>query len=160
MTVSYAEADKVAKAAADAKKVVLIYSVGIKHKVMAAFRELGDKLYALALSPGRNAKGAGNLGLKPMEPDGAETQFLLLGEQSEDPALLEKLNGAWTVVQASYYSALVEKADVVLPAPLWYEHTGHVTDLEGTVKPVNEVLAMPETVREDAEVLSVLADML
>jgi formate dehydrogenase major subunit len=160
MTVSYAEVDKVARAAAGAKKVVLIYSVGLKNKVMATFRELGDKLHTLALSPGRNANGAKTAGLKPLEPNGARTQFFLLGEQSEDQALLGKLNGAFTVVQASYQSPLVEQADVVLPAPVWYERTGHVTDLEGVVKPVAQVLAMPETVRDDAEVLSALADLL
>ena len=77
-----------------------------------------------------------------------------MGEQAEDPTLLGKLNGAFTVVQASYRSPLVEQADVVLPAPLWYERTGHVTDLEGAVKPLNEVLAQcPRAVRDDADVL-------
>jgi formate dehydrogenase major subunit len=160
MTVSYADADKVAKAAADAKKVVLIYSVGIKGKVLATFRQLGDKLFALPLSPGRNEKAAQALGLKPIEPNGAATQYFLLGEQSEDPALLKKLNGAFTVVQASYVSALVEQADVVLPAPLWYERTGHFTDLEGAVKTITEVLPKPATVRDDADVLAALADLL
>ncbi len=160
MTVSYAEADQVARAAADAKKIVLIYSVGVKSKVTAAFRQLGDKLYTMALSPGRNAQGAADLGLRPAEPNGANAQFFLLGEQSEDPALLGKLNGAWKVVQAGYRSPLVEQADVVLPTPLWYEATGHVTNLEGAVKPLVEVLAKPETVRDDADVLTTLADML
>ncbi len=160
MTVSYADADKVAQAAAAAKKIVLVYSVGIKGKVIAAFRQLGDRLFALALSPGRNEKGATALGLKPIEPNGAKTQLFLMGEQSEDQGLLAKLNGAYTVVQASYVSALVEKADVVLPAPVWYERTGHVTDYSGTVKPVAEVLPKPATVRDDAEVLAALAAML
>ncbi|MGC9521367.1 MAG: molybdopterin-dependent oxidoreductase [Anaerolineae bacterium] len=160
ITVSYADADKVAKAAADAEKIVLIYSVGIKGKVIAAFRELGDKLFYLALSPGRNERGARALGLQPAEPNGAKTHFFLMGEQAEDPALLEELNGAFTVVQASNYSPLVEQADVVLPAPVWHERSGHVTNLEGTVKPVNQVLPMPENVRDDADVLTNLADLL
>lgn len=112
------------------------------------------------MSPGRNEKGAASLGLKPAEPNGAKALFFLMGEQSEDPALLTMLNDAFTVVQASYQSPLVEKADVVLPTPLWYERTGHMTDCEGTVKPVAEVLAKPATVRDDAEVLSALADLL
>lgn len=160
MTVSYAEADKVAKAAADAEKIVLVYSVGIKGKATTAFRELGDKLYVLALSPGRNEKGAAAVGLKPAAPNGATTQFFLMGEQAEDPALMAKLNGAFTVVQASYLSPLAEQADVVLPAPVWHERTGHVTNVEGTVKPVVEVLPMPEGVRDDADVLTSLADLL
>lgn len=160
MTVSYAEAEKVAKAAAEAQKIVLVYSVGMKSKVRTAFRELGDKLYALALSPGRNEKGAAAAGLKPAELNGATTQFLLLGEQAEDPSLVDKLNGAFTIVQASYMSPLAEQADVVLPAPVWHEQTGHFTNVEGTVKPVVEVLPMPEGVRNDADVLTTLAGLL
>ncbi|MBN1250388.1 MAG: molybdopterin-dependent oxidoreductase [Anaerolineae bacterium] len=160
MTVSSAEAEKVAKAAAGAQKIVMVYSVGIKGKVLAGFRGLGDKLYALALSPGRNEKGAEAAGLKPVAPNGAATQFFLMGEQAEDPSLVEKLNGAFTIVQASYVSPLTEKADVLLPAPVWYERTGHVTNVEGNVKPVAEVLPMPEGVRDDADVLTALADLL
>ena len=160
MTVSFADSDKVVKAAADAAKVVLVYSVGIKGKVQAAFRELGDKLSYLALSPGRNQKGATADGLKPAEPNGAVTQYFLMGEQTEDPALLEKLNGAFTIVQASYVSPLVERADVVLPAPVWYERAGHVTNIEGNIRAVNQVLPMPEGVRDDAVVLAALIDLL
>ncbi|MCU0519208.1 MAG: 2Fe-2S iron-sulfur cluster-binding protein [Anaerolineae bacterium] len=160
MTVSYADADQVAKAAADAKKIVLVYSVGIKSRVIAAFRHLGDRLYTLALSPGRNERGATAAGLKHAEPNGAQTRFFLLGEQSEDQALTTKVDGAFTVVQASYLSPLVEGADVVLPTPVWYERTGHTTDYAGVVKPVAEVLPKPAAVRDDAEVLSALAAML
>ncbi|TFG73256.1 MAG: 2Fe-2S iron-sulfur cluster binding domain-containing protein [Anaerolineales bacterium] len=160
MTVSYADADKVAKAAADAEKIVLVYSVAIKGKVMAAFRPLADKLSYIALSPARNSQGAENVGLTQMKPNGATTQLFLMGEQAEDAGLLDKLNGAFTVVQASYMSPLAEKADVVLPAPLWYERTGHITNLEGKVLPLVAVLPMPEGVRDDAEVLEKLAEIL
>jgi len=160
MTVSYADADKVVSAAADAEKVVLVYSVGIKGKVQAAFRELGDKLSYLALSPGRNQGGAATAGLKTTEPKSAATQYFLMGEQAADAALQEQLNGAFKVVQASYASSLTEAADVVLPAPVWYERTGHMTNVEGEVKALNQVLPMPEGVRDDADVLAALADLL
>jgi NADH dehydrogenase/NADH:ubiquinone oxidoreductase subunit G len=160
MTVSYAEADKVARAAADAKKIVLVYSLGIKGKVIAAFRQFGDRLFALALSPGRNEQGAAAVGLTHAVPNSAKTQLFLLGEQSEAQTLMAQLNGAFTVVQASYQSPLVEKADVVLPTPVWYERTGHVTDYSGAVRPVAEVLPKPAAVRDDAEVLAALAAML
>jgi formate dehydrogenase major subunit len=97
--------------------------------------------------------------VKPAEVNGATTQLFLMGEQSEDAALMDKLGDGFTVVMASYRSPLVEQADVVLPTPLWYERTGSVTNLEGQVKPLNEVLEKPETVRDDAEVLTMLAGM-
>jgi len=160
MMVPYAEADKIAKAAAEANKLVLVYSVGIKPEAIEAFKSLGDKVHFLALDPARNAKGAEAAGLAPMELEKADTLFFLLGEQSEDDALLSKVNGAFTVVQASYYSPLVECADVVLPGPIWAERTGHVTNLEGKVFVVNPVLPMPEGIRDDAEVLASLAEKL
>jgi formate dehydrogenase major subunit len=158
MTVSYAEADKVAEAAADAEKIVLVYSLGIKGKVMAAFRPLAGKLSYLALSPARTMGGA-SAGLKPAEFNGAATRFLLVSEQAEDPAWVDALGEGFTVVQASYHSPLVERADVVLPTPLWYERTGTVTNIDGDTKPLAEVLPMPEGLRDDAEVLKTLADL-
>jgi len=70
------------------------------------------------------------------------------------------LKAGFTVVQASYQSQLVEQADVVLPSPIWSEQTGHVTNLEGKVFPLNPSLAKPETVKDEAEVLVKLAEML
>jgi NADH-quinone oxidoreductase subunit G len=160
VTVGYEEAAKVAEAAAKAKKVVLIYSVAINSDVIAAFRPIAEKLKTIALSPARNGKGAEYIGLEPMKPNGAAAQYFLLGEQAEDADLLDKLNGAFTVVQASYISPLAEKADVVLPAPLWYERTGHITNLEGKILPLQAVLPMEDGVRDEAVVLSQLAEML
>jgi hypothetical protein len=87
MTVSYADAAQVAEAAAGANKIVLIYSVGIKPKAIMALKPAGDKLHYLALSPARNLGGAKAAGLAPVSPNGAATQFVLLGEQSEAEGL-------------------------------------------------------------------------
>jgi formate dehydrogenase major subunit len=160
MTVTSADAAKVVEAAAGANKVVLVYSVGIKSAAIAALKPLADKLVVLVLNPARNGKGAEAAGLAPISPDGAATQFVLLGEQSEDPVLAAKLSGAFTIVQASYQSPLVDSADVVLPSPIWVEQTGHVTNLEGKVLPLNAALAMPGMVKDEAEVLGKLAEML
>ena len=92
---------------------------------------------ALKLNPARNGKGAEAAGLAPISPNGAATQFILLGEQSEDEGLAEKLKAAFKVVQASYSLRVGGQADVVLPAPIWAEQTGHVTNLEGKVFPLN-----------------------
>jgi formate dehydrogenase major subunit len=160
MTVNYADVHKVVEAAAEAEKMVLVYSLAIKRKVMAAFHQLADKLSYIALSPARNGKGAENVGIKPIKPNGAETQYFLMGEQAEDAALLDKIKGTFTVVQASYMSPLADKADVVLPSPLWYEREGHITNLEGKVLPMKAVLSMSEEVRDEAAVLDLLAEML
>ena len=160
MTVSNAEMAKVVEVAAKAKKAVLVYSIGIQPEAIEALKVLGDEVFVLPLSPARNGKGAEAAGLATVSPNGAATQFVLLGEQDVDAGLVKKLNSAFTIVQASYQSALVEKADVVLPTPLWYERSGHITNLEGEVLPLSPVLTMPATVKEETEVLAKVAEML
>jgi NADH dehydrogenase/NADH:ubiquinone oxidoreductase subunit G len=160
MTVSYADAEKVAKAASNAESIVLIYSLAVSDTVKAAFRPLADKLSYIGLSPARNGKGAENAGLKQLKPNGAGAYYFLMGEQAEDSAWSSNLNGTFTIVQASYMSPLVDKADVVLPSPLWYERTGHITNLEGNVLSLAAALPMPDGVLDDVEVLKKLTDML
>lgn len=160
MTVSSREAAKVVEAAGEAKKIVLVYSVGLSPQVIEALKPLADKLRFLALDPARNGKGAEAAGLLPMAPAGAEVLYFLLGEQSEDEALHGQLHGAFKIVQASYYSPLVEAADVVLPTPIWAERTGHFTNLEGCVKLLNAASAAPAGVRDEVAVLARLAELL
>jgi len=158
MTVASAQASIVAKAAADAEKVVLVYSVGIKPDVIAALKPLGDKVHCLALDPARNGKGAEAVGLKPQSPAKVDVAYFLLGEQALAEPLQTK--AGFKVVQAAYHSALTEQADVVLPTPLWYERTGHVTTLDGVVKPLQAVLPAPADVRDESVVLAQLTALL
>ncbi|MBN1875068.1 MAG: molybdopterin-dependent oxidoreductase [Anaerolineae bacterium] len=160
VVVNYAEAATVVEAAAKAEKPILIYSVGLKPEAIAGLTALGDRVKTLALDPARNSQGATAAGLRPMEIEAAGVHYFLLGEQAEAEGLATKLNSSFKIVQASYRSPLVEQADVVLPTPLWYERTGHITNVEGQTLPLNVVLTMPDGVRDDAEVLSVLAEML
>lgn len=160
MSVSYADAAKAVEAVGDASKIAFVYSVGAKLDALEVFKPLAAKIKTIALSPARNGKGAAAAGLLPAEVNGAATKFFLLGEQSEKEDLAAKVNGSFTIVQASYYSPLVEKADVVLPAPIWAERNGHVTNLEGQVLPLKSSLPLPEGVRDDAEVLAKLANIL
>lgn len=158
LTVASAQAGVVAKAAAEAKKIVLVYSVGIKPEVIAALKPLGDQVRFLALDPARNGKGAEAVGLKPQVPVKSDVAYFLLGEQPVDDAL--KSSAGFKVVQAAYHSALTEQADVVLPTPLWYERTGHVTTLDGVIKPLQAALPAPADVRDESVVLAQLAALL
>ncbi len=70
-----------------------------------------------------------------------------------------QLDGEFTIVQASYRSPLVDRADVVLPSPIWAERTGSFTNLEGKVLPLNAAVPMPDQVRDESEVLAALSQM-
>lgn len=158
MTVAAAQAGLVAKAAAEAQKVVLVYSVGLKPEVIAALKPLGDKVHFLALDPARNGKGAEAAGLKPVAPAKSDVAYVLLGEQAPEESFQPK--ASFKIVQAAYVSPLTEQADVVLPTPLWFERSGHITNLDGTVKPLNVVLPAPSSVREETVVFEQLLTLL
>lgn len=152
--------ESVVLAARTAQKIALVYSVGATAETLAAFQPLAERLYALALSPGRNAAGAAAAELQPRTPNGAATRFFLLGEQAEPADLPVAASGAFTIVQASYYSPLVEQAQVVLPAPIWVERGGTVTDVTGAQHALRPALPLPAKVRDEADVLAQLAELL
>ncbi len=156
--VGYEAVDEVIAAAQEAEQPVVVYSVGLPDETIAALEPLAEKARFLGLEPASNGEGALAAGLEPLELGAADVVYLMLGEQAEDEALLGQLNGAFTIVQASYQSPLLERADVVLPAPLWYERTGHVTNLEGKVMGLRPALEMPEGVRDEVVVLEALAE--
>jgi predicted molibdopterin-dependent oxidoreductase YjgC len=57
------------------------------------------------------------------------------------------------VVQAAYASALTAAATVVLPATIWAEKTGTVTNFEGNALPVRPVVPAPGQARDDKAIL-------
>ncbi len=157
MAVDYADASRVVALAASAGKTVVVYSVALTSEVKAAFKPIAEKALFIGLDPSHNGRGAELAGLLPIETGKADLLYLLLGEEPEQDGLAAKLDGAFTVAHASYFSDLVDRADVVLPAPIWAERSGHVTNLEWRVLPLNPAVRMPGGVRDEAEVLQSLA---
>lgn len=160
LSVSDAEVDQVVRVAHQAQKPVLVYGLGLTPALIEGLKPLADKILRLGLEPAPNGRGASAAGLWPVTSMRAEVLYLLLGEANGAETTLSIPRGAFVVVQASYYSPFVEKADVVLPAPIWAERTGHTTNLEGRVFPLTPAVQMPAGVRDDAEVLETLASML
>jgi len=159
---STAQAGEAIALAKNAEKPVVIYGPELNDALKKALLTLRDSAVFLGLEPGPNARGAAAAGLAPAAPMPADVLFLLAGEASDDTAaeLSAFVDGGFTVVQASRQSPLLDKADVVLPAPIWAEQSGHVTSLEGITAAVEPAVAMPAGVRSEAEVLKTLAGML
>jgi formate dehydrogenase major subunit len=80
-------------------------------------------------------------------PDGG-AQIL---DEKYVPELLEQI--PCVVVQASYRSALTEKAAVVLPSTIWSEKSGTITNLEGRRLSLRPLLPVSGEAREDAAIL-------
>jgi len=67
------------------------------------------------------------------------------------PEILQRID--CVVVQASYASPLLDVAQVVLPAAIWAEKSGTVTNFEGRVSALRPVLPPAGDAREDAAIL-------
>jgi NADH dehydrogenase/NADH:ubiquinone oxidoreductase subunit G len=92
-----------------------------------------------------------NLGDDPSDaPDGG-AQLL---DEKHVPALLTQIE--CVVVQASYRSALTDAAHVVLPATIWCEKSGTITNLEGRQLSVWPVLPAAGEARDDQKILETL----
>jgi predicted molibdopterin-dependent oxidoreductase YjgC len=59
----------------------------------------------------------------------------------------------FVVVQAAYQSHLTDLAKVVLPAAIWCEKSGTITNFEGRKLKLTPVLPLHGEAREDAAIL-------
>ena len=89
-----------------------------------------------------------------------ETALIALGDETPNDVLVERCKGIPSlVVYASYPSALTERADVILPATMWAEESGHYLSTDGRLQESKPALIAPEGVRSSLEVISTLADL-
>jgi formate dehydrogenase major subunit len=159
LTLADTNAGPAVQLASQAEKPVVIYGVGVSPAAIAGLKPLADKALFIGLEPANNGQGALAAGLQPIGPQKADLLYLLAGEAPAD-GMAGYLNGAFTVVQASYASPLTEKADVVLPAPTWAERAGHITNLSGGTLEVKPAVQMAAGVRDETDVLQALAKLL
>ena len=90
--------------------------------------------------------------------NGQDAIYVVLGDDFASKRLVQKLEKVpYLVVQASYHSALTEKAQVVLPVALWSEQAGHYISLDGRVQKARQAVNAPEGVRANSAVLAEIA---
>jgi formate dehydrogenase major subunit len=106
-----------------------------------------------------NSVAAAQLGLDgEFKPDGAKAAYVALGDDHPSKRLIESLaKTPALVVQAAYESALTEQAEVVLPAALWSEQSGHYVSMDGRVQQAEQAVTAPEGVRANLEILQAVA---
>jgi formate dehydrogenase major subunit len=161
LSLKIADIGKAVDIAKNADYPVVVYGAGVTKKAAKALKELGEKAVFVALEPGVNTHAAAAFGLgNGFNPSTAETLYVLLGEQDWDgKKLLDRIGtGAFLVVQASYESPLIERADVVLPMAIWSERAGSLTNTEGRVQKANKAVEPEGEAKPDWEILSLLAN--
>jgi formate dehydrogenase major subunit len=146
--------------ATGANKTVVVYGTALQPADMSLLSALADRALFLRLDQAQNGRGAEAAGLTPRDIEESDSLVLLLGEADDHPGMAGRLNGAFTIALTSYRSSLAEQANIVLPTPIWAERTGHITNVEGRVLPLNAAVPMPGEVRDEVQVLAALASMM
>jgi formate dehydrogenase major subunit len=170
--------DQVADVLRDAKRPVLVYGpeamtpigVAVLERLVRIFEAKADSpapvLIALPTGPNSLTLAAG--GIEPVEEvgpwlDAKPLKFLHIVASDEPDggarlldekyvrALLEEID--CLVVQAAYQSRLTDLAKVVLPATIWCEKKGTITNFEGRELPLQAVLPPRGQARQDQEIL-------
>ena len=118
-----------------------------------------ERFGLLSVKGEANSVAAAQLGLdKQFTLNGEKAVYALIGDDFVSRRMAEKLSSApYLVIQASYASSLTEKADVVLPAALWSEQSGHYVSMDGRIQTAEKAVNAPEGVRESSAVLAEVA---
>lgn len=118
-----------------------------------------ERLGLLSVKGEANSLAAAQFNLeKQFAMNGQKAAFALIGDDYVSRRLVERLSKApYLVVQAAYASRLTEQADVVLPATIWSEQTGHYLNMDGRLQAAPQAVNAPEGVRDTAAVLAEMA---
>ncbi|MGB9593794.1 MAG: molybdopterin-dependent oxidoreductase, partial [Anaerolineae bacterium] len=157
-----AQLDEAVKVCQGSAAPVVIYGGDLDKAGARKLATLAGKARFIPLFPATNGHRARELGLKNgLRVNGAKVLYLLLGDKElPDEAVKEARRASFLIVHAAYQSAATDVADVVLPAPLWYEQEGSFTALDGRKVVVKPAVAAPEGVLAEAAVLARLAESL
>jgi len=124
----------------------------------------GGKPRIISLKPKGNSRGAWDMGIanasksviNNLAQNGVKALYLLLSDDYVETHEFQGLPKGieFMVVQSSYLSPVVQKANVVLPSPTWTEIGGNYTTLDGMAKSVSHLIRPPEGIRADRKTIN------
>jgi NADH dehydrogenase/NADH:ubiquinone oxidoreductase subunit G len=156
---SDAELDEAIKLCRLGVAAVVVVGAGIDRAAARKLGELRGKAKFLPLFPATNGYRAKELGLEnAFGADGADVLYLLVGNATLGDEIVGKANnGKFVVAHAAYLGPATDIADIVLPAPVWYERSGTFTNLAGQKAVVSGAVPMSEGMMSEDKVLAELA---
>ncbi|OPY89687.1 MAG: NADH-quinone oxidoreductase subunit 3 [Syntrophaceae bacterium PtaU1.Bin231] len=164
MNLGIAEIDQAVAVAERAEHPIILYGSRLAGKAAEALKRLNDKATCIALEPGANTRGAEAFGFdRELDPSGVKFLYVVLGEQEwTEQDLLGRIDRkAFLAVQAGFTSPLTEqRADLVLPAAIWSERSGSLTNTEGRILQLRGAVDPAGGAKADWEILCLLADRL
>jgi formate dehydrogenase major subunit len=162
-TFMLSEIEQAIKIVNRAEQPVVLYSTGATKQTCKALAKLKSKATFLALQPGVNTQAEVAYGLnKIFNPSAIEVAYIVAGEQNDNfGEIIEKFQkDTFIIVQASYHTALTQRADVVLPMSTWLECSGTLTNTWGLVQDVHMAISPPGRSKMDWQILFLLAKKL
>lgn len=119
----------------------------------------GERFGLIAVKGEANSLTASLMGLdSAFKLNGEKAVYVAIGDDYASKSLVERVSKApYLVVQASYESALTEKADMVLPVAIWAEQEGHYINLDGRAQKAQRAVTPPEGVRDHVTIFGEIA---
>jgi formate dehydrogenase major subunit len=161
MCMGTGDIDKAIEIAGRAANPIVLYGSEITKNAAKAIKKLEKQAQYIIIESGVNTRAAKVFGINGgFSPAGIKLLYILQGEQYCDGKdLLKKVPaGAFKVVQSSFVSELTDCADLVLPAAIWSERTGSLTNTEGCIQKLNSAVQPAGQAKSDWEVLRTLAE--
>jgi len=154
-----AEIEQAIVLAQGASSPVVVYGAKAGSELVLLREKLAGKARFVGLTPGVNSRGLQAAGLdKPANLSGVKVLYVLLSDDTADANLTDAAQGAdFVVVQTGFETPLMDKADVVLPAAIWSERAGTITNTEGRKLAVTAALPPIGEARPDDQILKELA---
>ena len=139
----------------DAKSLAVVYGDETGEAQAQVLSALKGKASFIPLFPATNGNRAKALGLSNgLLPVKGKVVYLLLEDKEVPEDLVPVIREAdFLIVHTCYEGPVTAVADVVLPAPIWYEREGTFSNLEGRQMTVTPAVPMPQSLISEREVL-------
>jgi NADH dehydrogenase/NADH:ubiquinone oxidoreductase subunit G len=135
---------------------VIIYSANTTADELETLLSLSGKTKLLGLLAGANSKGLFNMGINGKVDINSAKALYVLACDDELKGKFNRYNSDFVVLQTSHATPEMEDADVILPAEIWSEKDGSITNIDGLVQKVVKTIDSPEGVQSNRVTIEAL----
>ncbi|MEK7395533.1 MAG: molybdopterin-dependent oxidoreductase [Candidatus Poribacteria bacterium] len=136
---------------------VIIYSADTTADELETLLFLSGKSKLLGLLAGANSRGLLNMGINGKVDTNSAKAFYVLAYDDGLKGKFNRYNSDFVVLQTSHATPEMEDADVILPAQIWSEKDGSITNIDGLVQKVVKTIDSPEGVQSNQVTIEILA---
>jgi len=135
---------------------VIIYGTSATTQEVEKLAKLCEKVKLMGLLAGGNSKGLRALGINGKANVQNAKAFYILACDDDLAGKFDRCGADFVVLQTSYFTTEVEKADMVLPSPLWSEKEGSITNVDGITQRVAKAIDAPDGMQSNEATIRIL----